>query len=86
MPKKAAVKSPEKTSLIVKPPVLMERTQPVIDRLSAALGEPVFTYWNSTKGSICQNDVIGLYALLRNAGKLDRLSLFMKSDGGSGQA
>ena len=64
----------------------MERTQPVIENLAAALGEPVFTYWNSTKGSICQNDVIGLYALLHNAGKLDRLSLFLKSDGGSGQA
>jgi hypothetical protein len=64
----------------------MERTQPVIERLSATLGEPIFTYWNSTKGSICQNDVIGLYALLRSVGELDRLTLFIKSDGGSGQA
>lgn len=70
----------------VKPPVLIERTQPVIQRLSALLGEPVITYWNSTKGSICQNDVAGLYALLRNIDKVDRLSLFLKSDGGSGQA
>jgi Serine dehydrogenase proteinase len=69
-----------------KPPMLMERTQPVFERLSRALGEPVITYWNSTKGSICQNDVAGLYALLRNTGKIDRLSLFVKSDGGSGQA
>ena len=69
-----------------KPPVLMERTQPVIERLSAALGEPVFTYWNSTKGAICQNDVAGLYALVRSRGPVDRLSLFIKSDGGSGQA
>lgn len=69
-----------------KPPMLMERTQPVLDKLSRALGEPVITYWNSTKGSICQSDVAGLYALLRNVGKIDRLSLFVKSDGGSGQA
>src|SRR3984957_19003902 len=77
---------PKRPLVATKPPVLMERTQPVIERLSAALGEPVITYWNSTKGSICQNDVIGLYALLRNAGKLDNLTLFLKSDGGSGQA
>jgi hypothetical protein len=64
----------------------MERTQPAINRLSAALGEPVFIYWNSTKGAICQNDVAGLYALLRATGNLERLSLFMKSDGSSGQA
>jgi len=71
---------------IKKPPLLVKRTQPVIKRLSTRLGEPVVTYWNSTKGSICQNDVVGLYALLRNIGKLDRLSLFVKSDGGSGEA
>jgi len=71
---------------IKKPPLLTKRTQPVIKKLSAALGQPVVTYWNSTKGAICQNDVVGLYALLRNIGRLDRLSFFVKSDGGSGQA
>jgi len=86
MPRNATVKAQPKRPVATKPPVLMERTQPVIEKLAAALGEPVLTYWNSTKGSICQNDVIGLYALLRNAGKLERLSLFLKSDGGSGQA
>lgn len=86
MPKKPVVPSPPRDREVAKPPILMERTQPVIERLSAALGEPVFTYWNSTKGAICQNDVAGLYALLRSTGMLERLSLFIKSDGGSGQA
>jgi serine dehydrogenase proteinase len=86
MPKPSVAELPSRRAEPAKPPVLMERTQPVIQRLSQALGEPVFTYWNSTKGAICQNDVAGLYALLRNMGKLDRLSLFIKSDGGSGQA
>jgi hypothetical protein len=66
--------------------MLIERTQPVLDRLSQKLGEPVITYWNSSKGSICQSDVAPLYAVLRNLGQIDRLSLFLKSDGGSGQA
>jgi len=69
-----------------KPPMLIERTQPVLERLSNLLGEPVITYWISSKGSICQSDVASLYALLRNVGSIDRLSLFVKSDGGSGQA
>src|SRR6201993_1986535 len=86
MPKKSVVPSPSRGREVAKPPILMERTQPVIERLSAALGEPVFTYWNSTKGAICQNDVAGLYALVRSTGMLERLSLFIKSDGGSGQA
>jgi len=66
--------------------MLIERTQPVLDRLSMLLGEPVITYWISSKGSICQSDVASLYALLRKVGTIDRLSVFVKSDGGSGQA
>ena len=69
-----------------KPPMLIERTQPVLEKLAKVLGEPVITYWNSNKGSICQNDVASLYALVRNMGSVERLSLFVKSDGGSGQA
>src|ERR1700692_2082082 len=69
-----------------KPPMLIERTQPVLDKLSRTLGEPIITYWNSSKGSICQNDVAGLHALLRKPGSIERLTLFVKSDGGSGQA
>jgi hypothetical protein len=86
MPTEITQETADSRPVLVKPPVLIEKTQPVIERLSAALGEPVFTYWNSTKGSICQNDVVGLYALLHETGKIDRLSLFVKSDGGSGQA
>ena len=70
----------------VEPPMLFERTQGVIERLEAELGEPVLTYWNSSKGSICQNDVAGLYGLLQRLGKVERLTLFIKSDGGNGQA
>lgn len=70
----------------VQPPMLFERTQEIIGRLEALLGEPILTYWNSAKGSICQNDVAGLYGLLQRLGRIDRLSLLIKSDGGSGQA
>ncbi len=70
----------------IEPPVLFERTQLIIEQLDEALGEPVLTYWNSTKGSICQNDVAGLYGLLQRIGRVDRLCLLIKSDGGSGQA
>jgi Serine dehydrogenase proteinase len=78
--------SDERRATAIKPPVLMEKTQQLNEKLSSLLGEPVISYWNSTKGSICSNDVVGLYALLRETGNLDRLTLFIKSDGGSGQA
>jgi hypothetical protein len=86
MPQKQGSALPGCRPPIKKPPLLMKRTQTVIKRLAKELGEPVVAYWNSTKGSICQNDVVGLYALLGDIGKLNRLSLFVKSDGGSGEA
>ena len=49
MPKKEDSSLPARRPPIKKPPLLMKRTQPVIKRLSKALGEPVVTYWNSTK-------------------------------------
>src|SRR5258708_39486190 len=70
-----------------KPPtILYERTQKVIAQIESELKEPLLTYWNSPNGSICGNDVIGLYGILRSMGKVERLSLFIKSDGGYGQA
>jgi hypothetical protein len=68
------------------PPILFDRTQKVIQQIEARLGERLVTYWNSPNGSICSNDVVGLYGILQNMGRIDRLSLFIKSDGGSGQA
>jgi len=68
------------------PPVLVERTQAVLARLAATLDQPVVTYWNSFDGGICANDVIGLYGIMQKVGRVDRLALFIKSDGGSGEA
>jgi len=68
------------------PPILYERTQKVIRQIEDKLGERLITYWNSPSGSICSNDVIGLYGILRSMGKVERLSVFIKSDGGYGQA
>src|SRR6266481_6600245 len=67
------------------PPVLFEKTQKVIAQIESELGERLLTYWNSPNGSICGNDVVGLYGILSSMGKLERLSFFIKSDGGSGQ-
>jgi len=67
------------------PPILFEKTQSVIRQIESKLGQPLLTYWNSPNGSICDNDVIGLYGILQSIGKINKLSFFIKSDGGSGQ-
>jgi len=77
---------PRSTPVSKMPPILMDKTQHLIHAVEQELGEPVITYWNSANGAICSNDVIGLYGILQSIGKVDRLSFFIKSDGGFGQA
>lgn len=68
------------------PPVLFDQTQAIIARLQKRLGAPVIAYWNSVQGSICHNDVVVLHQLLRKARPGDEVMMFIKSDGGNGQA
>lgn len=74
------------TAASVKPPVLFSQTQGLIQEIEALIDQPLITYWNSASGSICDNDVLGLYGVLRDLPPAKRVSLFVKSDGGSGQA
>lgn len=74
---------------IRRPPVLFARTQPIVERLEAALGGPFVSYWVSSKASMSHDDVAALDHVLRVtpvAGELGRVFLFIKSDGGAGTA
>ncbi len=71
---------------IKKPPILFKQAQGLIQRLEKRLGATILTYWNSPGGSICGNDVVGLYGVLRTMGPAKHIMLFIKSEGGSGQA
>jgi hypothetical protein len=76
----------EKKRRVKQPPILFDKTQRLICRLSQALGAPVISYWNNPRGSVCNNDVVAVYEVLQALGPQDRLYLFIKSDGGNGQA
>jgi len=69
-----------------KPPILFDRTQAVIARLERALDASFLSYWNSASGSVHEEDVKTLYSVLRQTGRRERLAVFIKSGGGSGQA
>jgi len=71
---------------IKQPPQLFTETQKIVRRISSILGAPVITYWNSSRGSICANDVLAAYQLLERLGNSDKLYWFIKSDGGNGKA
>lgn len=68
------------------PPVLFHRSQAILEQLQRTLGQPVLAYWHAANGSVCASDVIALYGVLRRMGMVDRAALFIKSDGGSGEA
>lgn len=71
---------------IKQPPVLFDKTQEIVRQIEAMIDAPLITYWNSHRGSVCNNDVIAFYELLESIGKQETLYLFIKSDGGEGQA
>lgn len=68
------------------PPLLYERTQDVLRRVQKKVRGTFLTYWTSTSGSVCDNDVMAMHELLREVGPRDEVTLFVKSDGGSGMA
>jgi len=71
---------------INRPPVLFEKTQKIIAEIEGKMRRPLLTYWNSTRGSVCQNDVVGLHEILRGRERTKELALFIKSGGGTGTA
>ena len=71
---------------IKQPPVLFDKTQGKIKKIESILGGRLITYWNNPRGSICHNDVLALYDLLESIGPQETIYLFLKSDGGNGQA
>src|SRR5205809_360975 len=82
----AAPPPPETGPSTRRPPVKFEETQTIVQRLTTELGAPVISYWNNPRGSVCHNDVIAIHKMVENIGSRDRAYLFIKSDGGNGQA
>ena len=82
MPRKAA----RPRVRVKNPPILFDRTQDAIKRIQRLVPGRFLTYWTSTSGSVCDNDVMALHEILQQAGPQEALTLFVKSDGGSGMA
>lgn len=80
------VAAEEESAKFKQPPVLFRKTQAVIRRLTKSLGGPLIAYWNNSRGSVCHNDVVAMYELLEKLGRHETLYLFIKSNGGNGQA
>ena len=73
-------------SRIKTPPLLFEKTQSLFEKTQKHVAGTFISYWTSTSGSVCDNDVSALQAILEPLGRQDRIALLVKSDGGSGMA
>ncbi len=77
---------PRSRTRVKTPPLLVPATQSLVTRIQRKVKTPFLTYWTSTSGSVCDNDVMAMHDLLKAMGRQKRLTLFVKSDGGSGMA
>jgi hypothetical protein len=68
------------------PPILIAKTQALLEKIQPKVDGVLLTYWTSTSGSVCDNDVMALQELLQDLGPQRHLTLVVKSDGGSGMA
>ncbi|MFT3773381.1 MAG: hypothetical protein QM820_49005 [Minicystis sp.] len=85
-PVAAAAPPAARGPVIRRPPIKFEETQAVFRRLATKLDAPVVSYWNNPRGAVCHNDVIAIYKMAEKIGKRDDVYIFLKSDGGNGQA
>lgn len=76
----------KKKNKISKPPVLYSKTQKLVEELESKLGSTLLCYWNSPNGSVCGNDVVAFYEILKSVKSKNELYLYIKSDGGNGKA
>ncbi len=75
-----------KKSIIKVPPKLFHETQSLIKGISKNLDGDFISYWISSNSRIVGDDVVAFYDALKVEKKKDSLYLFIKSDGGSGEA
>lgn len=69
------------------PPYLFDQTQALIQQIARQLDGDFFTYWGASNSNIARNDSVAFSQILKtNKDRPDKLFLFIKSSGGSGEA
>lgn len=71
---------------IKQPPLLFDETQAILSQLEAITGDKTLVYWTSHRGSVCDNDVVGLYEIFKKTGPGKKIAMFIKSNGGDVEA
>lgn len=83
MPAKKTTTKPKQSKLL-EPPVLFDQTQKELIKLSKLVGYPVMSYFKPAIGNIWAQDLYALMEALKNIGKVKKLGLYIRSNGGQG--
>jgi hypothetical protein len=81
--KKTGVADSSKSE-IKKPPVVFLQTQRELSDIQKVLGCPVLSYFKPSGTSIWSRDLYAIWEVLKHIGKVDKLAIYVRSDGGSG--
>ena len=77
----------KKNGIVIKePPLLFSDTQKIVKRISDLTNRKIICYWTSSRGSVCDNDVVALYEVLEKMGESSKAGIFIKSSGGDVEA
>lgn len=68
------------------PPKLFKETQAIISKISSHVDGDFVSYWVSRNSRIAGEDAVAFYEVFKTKKKKDTLYIFIKSDGGSGEA
>ena len=71
---------------VKQPPVLFDKTQELLSQIEAETGREMVVYWTSSRGSVCDNDVLALYEIMEKIGDIKNAGIFIKSNGGDVEA
>ncbi len=86
MTETAPLPVPADRKSVKQPPLLFDQTQSLIVKLERQIHSKLLVYWTSDRGSVCDNDVVALYEIFKHMGTSEDLSVFIKSNGGDGEA
>ena len=59
---------PKRRRRLKTPPLLYDKTQRLLGRIEARVQGTFLTYWMSTGGSVCDNDVMAMQQVFREIG------------------
>lgn len=83
---KRPVPSKPRRSKVKTPPILFDKTQRIVKQINDGIDGTFLSYWTSGQGSICGDDVQAMYEVLGAVRPRERITLFVKSDGGDGKS